>query len=295
MACSVDSSDDNQFKFGEQPGTIGYGIIDWDGDDDDPRSFDTTSPNGYDLTDGGTNDGIQLLVYETDGQFVLKVEVYTGTTVATSTVQLVSAVPPPGQSYFIPFTDFNGAQSVLTGVGAIRFVISPTASNVDLTLDLFEATAETDWGDLPESPLGYPTSLASNGPRHVYSGTPAIWLGPVIDLEADGFPLSPSAVGDDNNNFDDEDGIERVRVEDGGAAWDDGGDTGHISATITGGSGDLYGWFDWNNDGAKDLLVGEFTGGYVNLFLNQGTDLNPVFNGYSKVESGGVPISVSYG
>lgn len=52
---------------------------------------------------------------------------------------------------------------------------------------------------------------------------------------------------------------------------------------------------DWNNDGAKDLLVGQFTGGNIWIFLNQGSDINPLFYGGQMVESGGVPISVSYG
>lgn len=52
---------------------------------------------------------------------------------------------------------------------------------------------------------------------------------------------------------------------------------------------------DWNNDGLRDLLVGEFAGGYVTLFLNEGTNINPLFNGGAKVESNGSPISVSYG
>jgi hypothetical protein len=52
---------------------------------------------------------------------------------------------------------------------------------------------------------------------------------------------------------------------------------------------------DWNNDGKKDLLVGQFTSGNIVLFLNQGTDANPVFSGSTLVESSGVPISTSYG
>ena len=52
---------------------------------------------------------------------------------------------------------------------------------------------------------------------------------------------------------------------------------------------------DWNNDGAKDLLVGQFTSGYIWLYLNMGTDLNPVFNGGEKVKSNGTPITTTYG
>ena len=52
---------------------------------------------------------------------------------------------------------------------------------------------------------------------------------------------------------------------------------------------------DWNNDGAKDLLVGQFTQGNILLYLNVGTDLNPVFDVGEKVESGGSPITTTYG
>jgi|GEM_PF-1549357 len=40
---------------------------------------------------------------------------------------------------------------------------------------------------------------------------------------------------------------------------------------------------DWNNDGKKDLLVGDEYG-YVTLFLNSGTDENPVFNLYQRLQ-----------
>lgn len=51
---------------------------------------------------------------------------------------------------------------------------------------------------------------------------------------------------------------------------------------------------DWNNDGRKDLLVGEFSG-HIWLFLNVGTDAAPVFSGGSMVTADGVPIRISYG
>jgi len=52
---------------------------------------------------------------------------------------------------------------------------------------------------------------------------------------------------------------------------------------------------DWNNDGKKDLLVGQFTEGNVWLFLNQGTDQQPVFNGGVLLQDGPAPICTSYG
>ena len=50
---------------------------------------------------------------------------------------------------------------------------------------------------------------------------------------------------------------------------------------------------DWNEDGSKDLVVGNGQGN-IRLFLNQGTDLNPRFNGGTLIKSGGSPIETSY-
>jgi len=47
---------------------------------------------------------------------------------------------------------------------------------------------------------------------------------------------------------------------------------------------------DWNEDGKKDIVIGEETG-YVRLYLNQGTNSNPVFTTYSNIQSGGVSIN----
>ena len=52
---------------------------------------------------------------------------------------------------------------------------------------------------------------------------------------------------------------------------------------------------DWNNDGKKDLLVGQFDKGYVWLFLNQGTDAQPAFGAGTNVYVGSTPITTSYG
>ena len=52
---------------------------------------------------------------------------------------------------------------------------------------------------------------------------------------------------------------------------------------------------DWNADGMKDLLVGVFYNGNIWLYLNQGTDDDPVFTEGTLLEADGVPISVGYG
>lgn len=64
------------------------------------------------------------------------------------------------------------------------------------------------------------------------------------------------------------------------------------SSTLDAGSDAVPTCSDWNNDGRKDLLIG-VTGGYVSLYLNTGTDQQPTFYGYSRIESGGTPIATT--
>ena len=47
---------------------------------------------------------------------------------------------------------------------------------------------------------------------------------------------------------------------------------------------------DWNGDGRKDLIVGYQTAGKVALYLNAGSDANPVFTSYANLQAGGVDI-----
>ncbi|HOW96955.1 MAG TPA: GEVED domain-containing protein, partial [Kiritimatiellia bacterium] len=61
---------------------------------------------------------------------------------------------------------------------------------------------QLDFGDAPDP--SYPTSLATNGARHVI--VPGIQMGLLIDAELDGQP-NATATGDDNSNLDDEDGV----------------------------------------------------------------------------------------
>lgn len=44
---------------------------------------------------------------------------------------------------------------------------------------------------------------------------------------------------------------------------------------------------DWDNDGKKDLVTGEYHG-YVRIYLNVGTDSDPLFSGYVFLKQGGL-------
>ena len=53
--------------------------------------------------------------------------------------------------------------------------------------------------------------------------------------------------------------------------------------------------YDWNGDGAKDLVLGQFTSGKIRLYQNQGPDTAPDFSGFTYFQSGGVDITLPYG
>jgi hypothetical protein len=60
--------------------------------------------------------------------------------------------------------------------------------------------------------------------------------------------------------------------------------------------GHLVPWVaDWNADGKKDLIVGQFAGGKVRLYLNQGADTAPVFKDFTCLQAGGREISLPAG
>jgi len=65
-----------------------------------------------------------------------------------------------------------------------------------------EPQPELDYGDCPDPT--YPTLLANDGARHIIVA--GAFMGILIDGEANGFQ-DPNALGDDNNNLDDEDGV----------------------------------------------------------------------------------------
>ncbi|MCS7467472.1 Ig-like domain-containing protein [Stieleria sp. ICT_E10.1] len=114
-----------------------------------------------------------------------------------------------------------------------------------------------DYGDAPDT---YQTTVAANGPSHGISN--ALGLGALVDRETDGIP-SATALGDDLNNIDDEDGVLLLSpLGPGGAA--------SLSVTTrntTGNAAYLQGWIDFNANGVfdaseqvfKDLQLGDGT------------------------------------
>ena len=64
------------------------------------------------------------------------------------------------------------------------------------------------------------------------------------------------------------------------------------SSDIDVGSYSVPSFFDWNNDGRKDLIIGE-SSGKVRVFLNNGTIAVPAFNNYFFAQADGSDLQVS--
>lgn len=109
----------------------------------------------------------------------------------------------------------------------------------DYRITIGEQPRDLDFGDVPDSGIfDYHTLLANNGARHVID--PDVYLGDLIDAESDGQPAI-SALGDDSNNLDDEDGIRMRRFM---AV----GDVAKVSVKASV-DGFLNAWIDFNRDG----------------------------------------------
>ena len=113
-----------------------------------------------------------------------------------------------------------------------------------------------DWGDLPDT---YSTTSANNGPSHNLT-VAGPYLGADIQFEGDGQPTT-DATGDSSE----EDGVLRDMSDlwQPGAAVD-------LDTNISGSTGHLVAWFDWNDDDSFDEMkdFGSLTTGAQTLNVN---------------------------
>jgi len=63
------------------------------------------------------------------------------------------------------------------------------------------------------------------------------------------------------------------------------------ATTIDAGSNSAPVCVDWNEDGKRDLLVGNESPGNLRLYINESSDDDPVYNSYSLIQNSGVPIA----
>ena len=52
---------------------------------------------------------------------------------------------------------------------------------------------------------------------------------------------------------------------------------------------------DWDGDGLKDLLVGQYTSGKIRFYKNSGSNSAPVFTFFTYMQADGVDITLTSG
>ncbi len=125
--------------------------------------------------------------------------------------------------------------SLSTGEHAVTLTVTDSggehaAAHVELLI-----TTDVDFGDAPDP--GYPTLLASGGPRHLNDNQ--TYLGSLIDSEPEGQP-NATATGDDLNGDADEDGVTMTMPMVPG-------ETAGVEVTAST-TGFLSAWIDFNGD-----------------------------------------------
>ncbi len=143
----------------------------------------------------------------------------------------------------------RGSVSVIgLGVGTVAL---PSPAPKDQTPS-YDWSHPIDYGDAvnPDPTQGtcsqYPSRVGCDGARHGLYVPPGLSeplrLGSLVDAD-DGTNQDAAAVADDTTGTADEDGVGPTP----GVAWTPGGQ-GSIDATVTGGTGYLSCWVDWNNN-----------------------------------------------
>lgn len=236
----------------QQSGVYADTLVQWDGADGGSPTLSLTTLPPTDLTVGNTQNGLEIQVNGYDHPVYVWFYIYSDATHASqgrlslTGTQTFNLTPT---SYYLPFglfatkTGYAGPAN-FASVRAVEMWINGYNEATDLTIDTVRTTA-VDWGDLPDASVGgpdYATRGSANGPRHVIGN---LYLGSLIDAhELNGLPTT-AANGDNLNGLDDEDGVVRTP----GWKWSP-ANGGSVDVMVTGGSGCLSGWIDWNKNGS---------------------------------------------
>ncbi len=205
-------------------------------DRDENRRRDTTEPGlgGWTIYadldgDGKLDLGEPTAKTDSVGRYSLKLDNVTGSLTIREALK-------PGWKQTFPGGTALAHVLTVTGDGPIK--------------DVNFGNSDNDGFDHGDAPPPYPTLKANNGPSHAI--TPGFGLGVeaadgstvVVDGEPDGLP-DANALGDDNDNYDDENGV----VFATGLMP---GRTATLTVTVslgTNAAGMLQGWIDFNRDG----------------------------------------------
>ena len=287
-----------RLNFNQDNGVAAQGIVRWDGLD--AQATVNNQNLGADLTDGGTNSGLHIEVVNDDIPIPLILRVYSGAgNYSTYTLYLPGGILSPGVhvDFFIPFGPGNGW--VITGAGATFSAATAvevefdgtTSAGADVSIDLFEADSDREYGDLPASgdevtgAADYANSVLQA--NHLPQG---LRLGRSVDVEETPQPdiaAGSTASGDDNstiapNPFDDEDGVTVPTTPKWSVATG-----GRIRVTVNGCTDNLNGcyvngWIDFNNNGS---------------FADAGEQIlveDNIFDGTNQVRNFAIPAGTSF-
>ncbi len=182
--------------------------------------------------------------------------------------QVVSSTPIPASpnrpinngATFVDVDGFHWIYSSIPGeVNGIMWRYDPVSNTFTAENEILPApwrdgasciTDRFDYGDAPDT---YGTDQADGGegvgPSHLIAVGFQLRLGALIDEDGDGVPAVGSD-GDDQSG-DDEDGITLAGLDFQNAILSQ-SQQYNVNVSVTGGSGFLTAWFDWNSNGSFD-------------------------------------------
>ena len=199
-----------------------------------------------------------------------------GNTFATNVqVNLTPAAASPSTPSGLWMGEYLGLETD-SSYAYICYTSSCSDTKGDIYFNKFlNPTVYIDFGDAPDP--SYPSLLASDGARHNIN--PGVYMGAIIDSEANGQP-NASSTGDDINGSDDEDGVVFTTPLNPGMS---------ASVTITVSSVlwpvFLQGWIDFNIDGdwadAGEQIIVDFPatagGNIINFTVPAGASIGSTY------------------
>ena len=227
--------------------------------DIDPDAFQSTDATGDDTNGGNDEDGVTIssivagqpatidvtvtnadgrvdawIDFNRDGVFAASERVINNQSVSAGVTQQFNFTVPTTISVGNSFARVR--VSTVGGLGPIGMASDGEVEDYGVALE------GLDFGDAPDVASGtnagdLETLLANNGPRHLIGGPR---LGASVDLETDGQPLA-TALGDDGDGNDDEDGVTFSGLF--------AGQTGTIDVNVQNADGRVDAWIDFNRNG----------------------------------------------
>lgn len=243
--------------------------IEWDGADDldTYNSVDRDGLSPINFTTFG--DAIHMTALNHDVSASVTLQLYSGTdSCSDQTIALPGSYQNGSYDLVFFLSQFSRMTSECanaantSSITAVALIIE-TDADLDMAVSFLQVDTVEEYGDLPTG-----TGYFSTAVLDASHGVSTLHLGPSFDFEST-YNASEDALGDDDQNSDDEDGV--TPSDDWTAAvWPgtcDYGIKGKISVRVEGctsGACRLNGWIDWDQDGVfeDDAVWAYYCGGF---------------------------------